>query len=57
MRIDIVSEQENDDGSLDLQLEIDEEAKTFLLQEGFMAILMRAAQRVVDSQPLLPKEG
>ena len=48
MKFEILSEKENDDGSLQLTVELDEEAKQVLLQAGLNAIQRAEIEKIND---------
>ena len=45
MRLELLSLTENEDGSADLEVDVDEEAKKLLLQVGLEALLIRAIEK------------
>lgn len=44
MKIDLIKLIENEDGSADCELELDEAGKTYLIQLGFNTLLMKAIE-------------
>lgn len=44
MKLELLSLTENEDGSADLDVEVDEEAKKLLLQVGLEALIIRAIE-------------
>lgn len=49
MKIDVLQIDENEDSSAHVVLLLDEAAKGFLIQKGFIAILKEAIEGVSDS--------
>lgn len=45
MKLELLSLTENEDGSADLEVDVDEEAKKLLLQVGLEALIIRAIER------------
>jgi hypothetical protein len=45
MKIELLSLTENEDGSADMEVELDEEAKTLLIQVGLEALITRAIDK------------
>jgi hypothetical protein len=48
MKLELLSLTENEDGSADLEVDVDEEAKKLLLQVGLEALIIRAIERYKD---------
>ena len=48
MKLELLSLTENEDGSADLEVDVDEEAKKLLLQVGLEALLIRAIENYKD---------
>jgi hypothetical protein len=48
MKLELLSLTENEDGSADLEVDVDEEAKKLLLQVGLEALLIRAIEKYKD---------
>lgn len=48
MRLELLSLTENEDGSADLEVEVDDEAKKLLLQVGLEALIIRAIETYKD---------
>ena len=44
MKLELLSLTENEDGSADLEVDVDEEAKKLLLQVGLEALIIRAIE-------------
>ena len=45
MKLELLSLTENEDGSADLEVDVDEEAKKLLLQVGLETLLIRAIEK------------
>lgn len=45
MKIELLSLTENEDGSADMEVELDEEAKTLLIQVGLEVLITRAIDK------------
>lgn len=50
MKIELLSLTENEDGSADMEVELDEEAKTLLIQVGLEALIIRAIENYKESK-------
>ena len=50
MNIVVKVVKENEDGSANVEFEADNEGKMFLLQEGLIAVLIRAAKEREDDE-------
>jgi hypothetical protein len=50
MKIELLSLTENEDGSADMEVELDEEAKTLLIQVGLETLLLRAIENYKESK-------
>jgi len=50
MKIELLSLTENEDGSADMEVELDEEAKTLLIQVGLETLLLRAIDKHKESE-------
>jgi hypothetical protein len=48
MKLELLSLTENEDGSADLDVEVDDEAKKLLLQVGLEALIIRAIENYKD---------
>jgi hypothetical protein len=47
-KIEVIEYKELEDGSATVTLELDDEAKTMLIQEGFNSILIRHCKEVIE---------
>ena len=50
MKIELLNLTENEDGSADMEVELDEEAKTLLIQVGLEALIIRAIENYKESK-------
>lgn len=48
MRLEVISFKENEDGSANLEVEMDEKTKAFLIQEGMLALI----EKGLEAHPL-----
>ncbi len=53
MKIELLCLTENEDGSADMEVELDEEAKTLLIQVGLETLLLRAIDKYKESEWVL----
>lgn len=50
MKIELLCLTEHEDGSADMDVELDEEAKTLLIQVGLETLLLRAIDKYKESE-------
>jgi uncharacterized protein (UPF0128 family) len=50
MNISILNYVENEDGSADVEVRLDEESTKFLINEGFKAVLLAAIKRETEDR-------
>ncbi len=50
MKIELLCLTENEDGSADMEVELDDEAKTLLIQVGLETLLLRAIENYKESK-------